>query len=135
MKTWSRMATAALAVAALVCVGFASASSADISRPDAVAAPAAAPDAFVQQLAAAKAVPFRPTRTENVFVSIAPCRIANTIGHGSQFTPNSTRNFYVRGTFGFAPQGGKSGGCGVPTYATSVVLTVNALNSTGSGYL
>lgn len=68
---------------------------------------------------------------ETIFVPITPCRIANTSDATANKTigDGGTRTFYVKGTFGFAPQGGRSGGCGIPTTATAVATTVSALNA------
>ncbi len=81
------------------------------------------------------AATLRPARTENVYVAITPCRIVDTRFGGGKINRLAVRRFYVRGTFGFAPQGGKSGGCGVPNYATSVTTNVTVTGTTGSGYL
>ena len=63
---------------------------------------------------------FQPSPAGSIFVPITPCRIADTRLGGGIVTGSSTRSFYVAGTVGFAPQGGKSGGCGVPLGATAV---------------
>ncbi len=66
---------------------------------------------------------------------ITPCRVADTRLGGGIVMGSSTRSFYVAGTFGFAPQGGKSGGCGVPLGATAVATNVTTTQSATSGYL
>src|SRR6478735_9396444 len=52
--------------------------------------------------------------TESGFVPLTRCRIVDTRSgtgtNGTPFTSLATRTFYVGGTFGFAPQGGKAGG-------------------------
>lgn len=71
---------------------------------------------------------------EMVYVPITPCRVANT----SKVTPlgsGTSRNFYVAGTFGFTPQGGTSGGCGVPEGARAAVVTILALDPSKAGRL
>jgi hypothetical protein len=77
----------------------------------------------------------RPARSETTFVGITPCRIVNTILSGDQLVNNTTRTYYVGGTTGFAPQGGKSGGCGIPLAATAIAATVTAPTPAGHGYL
>jgi hypothetical protein len=72
---------------------------------------------------------------EDRFVPLSPCRIADTRVGNHRLAAYATRPFYVAGTFGFAPQGGKAGGCGVPIGATSVALSVTSTNSGGDGYL
>ncbi len=46
-----------------------------------------------------------------------------------------TRTYYVGGTFGFAPQGGKPGGCGIPVGAVSVAATMTAVNPDNGGFM
>lgn len=70
---------------------------------------------------------------------ITPCRIVDTRGGtgtgGTPLTSLQTRTYYVGGTFGFAPQGGKTGGCGIPVGATAISATVTAVGPTHGGYL
>jgi hypothetical protein len=77
--------------------------------------------------------------SEAKFVPITPCRIVDTrIGTGTNGTPFAnlnTRTYYVGGTFGFAPQGGVSGGCGVPVGAVSVSAIITAVGPSHPGYL
>jgi hypothetical protein len=60
------------------------------------------------------------------------------IGAGTNGTPiksQQIRTYYVGGTTGFAPQGGKSGGCGIPVGAVSVAATLTAVDATHAGFL
>ena len=74
-----------------------------------------------------------PGKMQNLYTPIAPCRVLDTRIGGGPIPANSIRNVYVSGTFGFAPQGGTTGGCGVPLGATSVAATVLSVNSTNTG--
>jgi len=87
--------------------------------PHAKAAPAAAVD----------------TAQESKYTPISPCRIADTRKKGGAIAAGTTRPFFVSGTTGFAPQGGKSGGCGIPAAASAVQVTITAVGATGNGFL
>lgn len=82
----------------------------------------------------AAAAPIDST-TESKFTPITPCRAANTRVAGGILPASGARDFYLGGTFGFAPEGGTSGGCGVPLNATGVALTITTVNTTHNGYL
>ncbi len=85
---------------------------------------------------AAAAHPFSttgPSVTENSFVPLTPCRIASTLLADGPYANGESRSYVVRGKSGFPSQGGKSGGCKVPLYASAVDLTVTAFGATGSG--
>ncbi|WP_154673978.1 hypothetical protein [Nakamurella lactea] len=88
---------------------------------------------------AALAPTFQPASSETAFLPITPCRIVDTrSGTGANGTPlgnHTIRPYYVGGTFGFAPQGGKSGGCGIPVGATAIAATLTAVTPTHSGFL
>ena len=75
------------------------------------------------------------TAVESKFTPIAPCRAANTRVAGGALANTASRDFYVGGTFGFAPEGGLAGGCGVPVSATGVAVTITTVNATHNGYL
>lgn len=83
-----------------------------------------------------------PSQPQNVpsgghqasFVPLTPCRILDTRKAVGTFANNETRQAYVNGTFGFAPQGGTSGGCSIPSWATAVSMTITAISG-GSGYV
>ncbi|BDV29432.1 hypothetical protein [Microbacterium terricola] len=72
------------------------------------------------------------TSPELLYVPITQCRIADS-RPGSPFGDEQTRTYYVGGTFGFSPQGGTSGGCGVPTGAVSAVVNILAYHPSGAG--
>ena len=74
-------------------------------------------------------------RLEDHFVTITPCRVVDTRAGGGLLANQTPRKFYVAGTFGFAPQGGHSGGCGVPIGASAVAVNVSAVTATNTGYL
>lgn len=132
MRRLARFAIAVTALAALAAGG------AGVASGMQTAAPVSPNDASAPSHASAPARTMEPAgvigangNQETVFVPIAPCRIANTLNATSNKTIGNggTRKFYVKGTFGFAPQGGKSGGCGIPTTATAVATTVSALDA------
>ncbi|MET3804607.1 hypothetical protein ABIB25_001602 [Nakamurella sp. UYEF19] len=79
--------------------------------------------------------PRPPLVSEALFVPVTPCRIADTRKGGGFMANNASRAFYVTGTTGFAPQGGKSGGCRIPTGATGVTANVTAAGTVSDGYL
>lgn len=99
------------------------------------AAPDPSPPAVPHSDAVALAAPsFQPAH-EDVFVPVQPCKILDTRYAGAgPFGNLTTRSFYVTGTFGFAPQGGTSGGCGIPAGATAVSATLVSVNPTTVGY-
>lgn len=75
------------------------------------------------------------TTTESKFTPVAPCRVADTRVAGGAMHSNATRDFYVGGTTAFVFQGGKSGGCAIPTTATAVALTITSVSPNAKGYL
>ncbi len=72
----------------------------------------------------------------SVYVAINPCRVVDTrVGGGGQFGPNVTRNYQIGGTgSGFATQGGKANGCGIPDGAKAVEASVTAVIPIGNGF-
>ncbi|MFT4228683.1 MAG: hypothetical protein QM602_00170, partial [Microbacterium sp.] len=101
----------------------------------AVAAPAdvvAAPGG-----AAIQAAEYAPARSESLFVAITPCRMIDTragVGvFGTRFTADAARSYTVTSSGLYPSQGGKSGGCGIPTSATAIAATVIAVNPTAKG--
>jgi hypothetical protein len=77
--------------------------------------------------------------TETHYVPVTPCRIVDTragVGTGkTKIANNQTRAYYVGGTFGFAPQGGKGGGCAIPVGATAIAATLTAVAPTHGGFM
>ena len=76
-----------------------------------------------------------PDKLEGVYDPITPCRIVDTLLGGGSLHNGQSRAFYVGGTANFAPQGGKSGGCGIPVGALAITATVTAVDPGGHGYL
>jgi hypothetical protein len=112
-------------------------------EPDQVMAPArpelAAETDDVQMVTAAVV---GDSRSDLLFVPVAPCRIIDTrlAGAGGMLVPGAVRDFQVAGTANFENQGGKSGGCGIPMGATSplaaaVMINFVAISPQGSGNL
>ncbi|MET3806288.1 hypothetical protein ABIB25_003298 [Nakamurella sp. UYEF19] len=79
-----------------------------------------------------------PSIGDTVFHPITPCRIVDSRkgdgGHGI-FTSVTQRAITVTGAMGFAPQGGKSGGCGIPAHAKAITASVTTTQSANNGYL
>jgi len=75
------------------------------------------------------------TDTEDSYRSITPCRIVDGRQALGELPSGQTRSYEVRGTTGFAPQGGKSGGCGIPTAATAVTFSITVVSPNRSGFL
>lgn len=74
--------------------------------------------------------------TQNGFVPLTPCRVADTRNPATEkMDANSVRAFVVGGNVGFESQGGRPGGCAVPTTAAAAVLSFTTTNSTSNGYL
>jgi len=122
--------TLVTAVSAVLIVGVALVSSASAASPSDPSAPNGPPAGSVSALAVTTA------EVGAIFQPIQPCRIVDTrssvagnLGNGS------AQSFTVRGTTGFVPQGGNSGGCGIPTSATAVSASVTTTQSAGNGYL
>jgi hypothetical protein len=133
MKTRLRVTTALFAASGMLLVGLTAASASNSGKaPDlSKLAPAMAAKA-----ASASLVGNPPAATESVFVPITPCRIADTRIAGGAIGNGLTKAFYVRGTTGFNTQGGKVGGCGVPSSATGVTANVTIPSvSSGGGYM
>jgi hypothetical protein len=135
MKKSLRMTVAAAVAVAALTAGLTSASAA-LTHPTPIPpggqaqGQGAHPEGVTPQ-----AVPLRPAKSEAVFVSLTPCRILDTRVHGGAMAVNATRTFNVGGTSGFVPQGGKSGGCGIPTSATAIAATIGSVGQTHPGYL
>ena len=130
MPRWTRLCVAALAAGALCVTAVSSAVSAPPPNPHNDPSGPAAAGIGPAVIAAGK--------MQDLYTPIAPCRIVDTrSGTGTNGTPigNQTRTYHVAGTVGFAPQGGKSGGCGIPSGATAVAATFTAVNPAHGGFL
>jgi len=133
MNRWSRIILTTAVVAATsvgVCTASIAAQPAAQSRQS-----AAQSHQNAASLALTTAALDPQTTPETHFVAVAPCRIVDTRVAGGALGNGASRAFYVGGTFGFAPQGGKAGGCGIPVSATAVAATVAAIGPTTTGYL
>lgn len=73
---------------------------------------------------------------EDTFVPVTPCRVVDTRDAvAGKLQVGGARDVIVRGGgAAFAKQGGKAGGCGIPTSARAVEVTITAVES-GSGFL
>ena len=74
--------------------------------------------------------PTYPAGSQLQFVAVAPCRMLDTRLAGGRLN-NSQRNFQAVGNL--SGQGGKSSGCGVPSYAVALSLNLVAIGQSGSG--
>ncbi|WP_020144420.1 hypothetical protein [Terracoccus sp. 273MFTsu3.1] len=68
-----------------------------------------------------------------VYVPLKNCRVVATATAGGKIPNGATRDFQVTGTTGFTTQGGTSGGCGIPAYATAVSARVTSTASDANG--
>ena len=73
------------------------------------------------------------------YYPLNPCRILDTrIATGIYAGPidgRSEKDFHAKDAAEIANQGGESGGCGVPTAATALVLNITSTQQAGKGYL
>ena len=135
MKSSTKILGACILAPVLVLGGFAAASVSASPAPDAAHPQAAQGLAAAAPAAVVPAATPLDTASETSFVPITPCRIVDTRGHGGSFVNGTIRTYNVGGTTGFAPQGGKSGGCGIPTSANAITATVGVTNTQNLGYL
>ncbi|WP_076259221.1 hypothetical protein [Intrasporangium flavum] len=68
-----------------------------------------------------------------VYVPLKNCRAVATATAGGKIPNGATRDFQMTGTTGFTTQGGTSGGCGVPSYATAVSARVTSTAADANG--
>lgn len=133
MKSWSRSAALTLGAACVLALAGVASGAPVASTPVTTTAAAGA-----RVLAAPPPVGRQPA-AEASYIAIAPCRIVDTrTGTGTGATPflsTQTRTYYVGGTFGFTPQGGRSGGCGIPVGASAVSATVTAVDPSARGFV
>ena len=67
-----------------------------------------------------------------------PCRAVDTRVTGvpdGDLVANETRNFQIRGTTSLAGQGGNASGCGVPSTAQAVEVSITAVSPSGTGFV
>jgi len=74
-------------------------------------------------------------KVEDVYVPVTPCRIVDGREALGVIPAGGNRSYEVRDTSGFVPQGGKSGGCGIPKSANAVTFTVTVVSPAGGGFL
>lgn len=75
-----------------------------------------------------------PSPLELVYTPVTPCRAFDTRATAA-INANQTRSFHVSGSADFPPQGGPAHGCGIPSYATAVSLSLISLGQAAAGYL
>jgi hypothetical protein len=70
-----------------------------------------------------------------VYVPITPCRVVDTRLAGGPLTNREIREYQIGGTGPiFAAQGGRTGGCNIPTNASAAEASVTAVSPTTSGF-
>lgn len=72
--------------------------------------------------------------TESKFTPIPPCRAVDTRLAGGAMHDGTSRHFLIGGSSSMHGQGGPSAGCGVPSQATAVSVTITTVAS-ARGYL
>lgn len=79
---------------------------------------------------------YKPVAPGARFVSLAPCRIADTrAGGGPPVAEGSSRQFQVTGSSPvMAAQGGRAGGCEVPAGAVAAEVSISAVTPDGNGF-
>jgi hypothetical protein len=75
------------------------------------------------------------TAIESKYTVLAPCRIVDTRSGGGKIAAGASRSFYAAGAAGFIAQGGNIEGCGIPSTATAIAVTIVAVDATGPGFL
>ncbi len=135
MKHPSRIGIAAAAILVSVTC-FAMSSEAAPTSPRAhgtTAAPAmsSAPDPAAALRAAA--APIRPAAQETLLVPITACRLIDTRKAGGALAGGRERSFLASST-DLSRQGGRSGGCGIPSTATALDVSFQATAETGTGF-
>lgn len=81
-----------------------------------------------------RAVPGPGNPAELLYVPVTRCRVVDSRKVGI-LKKNANPAYYIAGSYGFAAQGGKATGCGIPTTATAVVATVFAAKPNAQGSL
>jgi hypothetical protein len=128
MRKIPRLGIALALTSLLVVLGLGAASASGTAEP-----PHNGPDGPVAGNDVSAQAVIDPAKMNDLFVPLTPCRVLDTRLGGGQILGGTIRNVYVSGTFGFQPQGGTTGGCGVPLGATAVAATVLSVNSTATG--
>lgn len=73
--------------------------------------------------------------SEMDFVPVASCRLVDTRLGGGKLVAGGARSFDARGSGSLAAQGGSVTGCGVPTNAAAISMSVVAVKPAAGGYL
>ncbi|MFL6090938.1 MAG: hypothetical protein ACJ71Z_12455 [Aeromicrobium sp.] len=76
---------------------------------------------------------FTASEAELLYQAIPACRIVDTRVSNAKMNPNETRNFSVDGTTAITNQGGKTGGCAIPSDADSISAVVHAIGTGAAG--
>ncbi len=63
---------------------------------------------------------------------VSPCRAVDTRKAGGPIGPGGTRDLRMRGSVSFASQGGSDSGCGVPSTASAVEVSITAVSPSGA---
>lgn len=83
--------------------------------------------------------PLAVATTGQFYYPLTPCRILDTrIATGIYAGPivgRTEKTFHAKSVTEIENQGGKPGGCGVPTAATALVLNITSTQQAGKGYL
>jgi hypothetical protein len=88
----------------------------------------------------ARAIPhtaptYQSSNSETSYVPITPCRLVDTRTFHHPLANNAVRTYYVTGASGFGPQGGQSGGCGIPNGAVAIAANMVAVNAHSTGIM
>lgn len=130
-----RLRTAvAIGAAAVLATGLvtSTAVAATLGNPGGDKPPISSLSASETQTAAAASQPYG-AGSMLVYVPITPCRVVDTRVGGGKIAANATREFYVGGSTGFPGQGGRSGGCDIPTTAAAVATALTSTQPSGVG--
>jgi hypothetical protein len=64
----------------------------------------------------------------------SPCSAVDTRAAGGVLAPGGSRAFRMRGSVSFAAKGGSASGCGGPSGATAVEVSVSSVTPSGGAY-
>jgi hypothetical protein len=131
MRTTAKLAVAAALTLATASGGYGVANAVTGSTPSPSPSPA---DTAATGVTARSA--FATTTQPNpmaVYVPLKNCRAVATATAGGKIPNGATRDFQITGTTGFPAQGGTSGGCGIPSYATAVSARITSTAADANG--
>jgi hypothetical protein len=69
------------------------------------------------------------------YFPVAPCRLVDTRVAGGALANGTQRAVRIGGATGFAAQGGTAAGCGIPTDARAIAVTLVSVSPAGTGFL